>query len=184
MVKILPTYSSSTSQMRRTPFPVITVALYLGALSLTAVGASDSVSISEKLIAERRPEVETFITNSRASVIEEHFPNAFGGQCREGGRRRNPILQPLKAVMATLTTTMVIAFLVMQCFKATLEHHRAAELFRRLSEAQELEDGPDCGVTSILEAMSATCESSTISYPSCWQLRITVLSYAQLTHWR
>ncbi|KAL8427236.1 hypothetical protein Efla_007220 [Eimeria flavescens] len=59
---------------------VMNVALYLGGLSLAPVAASDSVSVSGESIAERRPEVETSIINSRAWTGQEDFPDATDGQ--------------------------------------------------------------------------------------------------------
>ncbi|KAL8425519.1 hypothetical protein Efla_007625 [Eimeria flavescens] len=66
--------------MRGRPLSVMTVALYLGGLSLAPVAASDSVSISGESIAEQRPELETSIINSGIWTGQEDFPDATDWQ--------------------------------------------------------------------------------------------------------
>ncbi|KAL8425521.1 hypothetical protein Efla_007627 [Eimeria flavescens] len=122
---------------------------FLFALRFSSVAGSGPLSSSEDLLAKRMRELPILVGNPGALVQERFIAADFHGSGRMVWGKRERLLHSFLAAIVSLGTVLVVAFLVLQCFRALASDHQALYMYRRLSEERGRGEPPDCPVSEI-----------------------------------
>ncbi|KAL8424727.1 hypothetical protein Efla_006867 [Eimeria flavescens] len=100
---------------------------------------------SAELLLRRIVGVQNLVNNSIGSIGEERSPAGINGSSHMVLRRRKALLSSLIATIVSLATSLAVAFLVMQCFRAVVaKDYRTGHVFRRLLEDRHQDEMDFC----------------------------------------
>ncbi|KAL8438180.1 hypothetical protein Efla_007731 [Eimeria flavescens] len=128
---------------------------FLFALRFSSAAGSGPPSSSENLLAKGVRQLPILVGNSDDLVQESHTLADFHASGRMVWGKRERLRHSFLAAIVSLGTVLVVAFLVLQCFRALASDHQALYKYRRLSEARGLGETPGCTVSKIDSAAGA-----------------------------